>query len=102
VKLHSLPLSAAASGHLALLKVAPGHGIPDHGHGGTELTMVLEGVFRDERGVFRVGDVEDMDAQSEHRLIVEGEETCICVVASETKAVFKGLTGRLMGPLTPL
>ncbi|KAB2847114.1 MAG: transcriptional regulator [Hyphomicrobiaceae bacterium] len=102
VKLYSLPLSPGASGHLALLKVAPGRGIPDHGHGGSELTMVLQGAFRDEHGIYRIGDVEDIDGEHEHQPVVEGEETCICIIASEAKALFKGWAGRLVQPLTGL
>lgn len=95
-----LPLSAGAAGYLTLLQVAPGRSIPDHGHGGTELTLVLGGSYRDEHGVYRIGDIEDMDGEREHHPVVAGEEPCICLVASESKALFKGWTGRLIQPLT--
>jgi putative transcriptional regulator len=100
VKHYPLPLSARAAGYLTLLKVSPGRSVPDHGHGGTELTLVLEGSYRDEHGIYRVGDLEDMDGDAEHRPVVEGEEPCICLIASESKAMFKGWAGRLIQPLT--
>lgn len=95
-----LPLSTASGGYLTLLKVAAGRSVPEHGHGGSELTLVLEGSYRDEHGIYRVGDLEDMDGEREHHPVVVGDEPCICLVASESKATFKTWTGRLIQPLT--
>ena len=97
-----LPLAAGAAGYLMLLKVAAGRSVPEHGHGGSELTLVLEGAYRDEHGLYRVGDIEDMDGEREHHPVVVGEEPCICLVASDSKATFKTWTGRLIQPLTGL
>ena len=44
------PLPLAGAGKLRLLKVAPGRNVPEHGHGGAELTLVLRGSFHDETG----------------------------------------------------
>ena len=65
---HPLPLAGA--GKLRLLKVAPGHGIPEHGHGGAELTLVLRGSFHDETGRYARGDVADLDETVEHQPVV--------------------------------
>lgn len=95
-----LKLSEGARGQLHLLKVAPGTALPEHGHGGEELTLVLKGSYRDALGEFGAGDVADLDTNVEHRPIADPEEGCICLIASETKARFKGLVARLMQPLT--
>lgn len=97
---HQLPLSAGATGDLRLLKVAAGRAMPEHGHGGAELTLILRGAYRDRFGRFAAGDIADLDEDVEHRPIVEADADCICVVASEEKARFKGLISRIVQPLT--
>jgi putative transcriptional regulator len=97
---HRLPLSAGADGDLRLLKIAPGRKMPVHGHGGSELTLVLEGSYHDETGRFGPGDVEDVDGATEHQPIADKTTGCICLIASERAARFKGLLGRLAQPLT--
>jgi putative transcriptional regulator len=97
---HPLPLSNGTSGDLRLLRVAAGRAMPEHGHGGAELTLMLRGVYNDRFGRFATGDIADLDADVVHRPVVEAGEDCICLVASEQKARFKGLISRLVQPLT--
>ncbi len=97
---YPLPLSKGAKGDLRLLKVAPGKAMPDHGHGGEELTLMLKGSYHDKFGTFRRGDVADLDDDVEHAPIADEKEGCICLVASEGKARFKGFFARLVQPLT--
>lgn len=97
---YPLPLSPGVKGDLRLLKVAPGQAMPEHGHGGAELTLMLRGSYRDEIGTFRVGDLADLDDDVEHRPVADLDEGCICLIASEEKAKFRGLLARLFQPLT--
>jgi putative transcriptional regulator len=96
---YPLPLSEGAEGDLRLLKVAPGKALPEHGHGGTELTLLLEGSYHDKVGEFRTGDVADLDEDVEHQPIADKDTGCICLVASERKARFKSFFARLVQPL---
>ncbi len=98
VSAHVLKLSDSADGDVRLLKVAPNKRLPEHGHGGTELTMIISGAYRDQFGVFGPGDVADMDEDVEHQPVVEPGEPCICVVACEAPARFKGPIARLLQP----
>lgn len=97
---YPLPLSPGATGDLRLLKVAPGQAMPDHGHGGAELTLMLRGSYRDEIGTFRTGDLADLDDDVEHRPVADLDDGCICLIASVEKARFRGLLARLFQPLT--
>ncbi len=97
-----LPLSDGAKGDLRLLKIAPGQVMPEHGHGGSELTLVLAGAYRDEIGEFATGDVADLGDEVEHTPISCPERGCICLIASEEKARFKGLFARMVQPFTGL
>jgi len=86
-------------GALAVIKVAPGRSVPEHGHGGAELTLVLRGSFRDATGQYQTGDVADLDETVEHRPVADPGPDCVCLVASETPARFHGLFARLIQPL---
>jgi putative transcriptional regulator len=91
-------LPIEGSGALGLLKVTAGRMVPEHGHGGAELTLVLRGSFHDTTGRYRTGDVADLDATVEHEPVADRGTDCICLVASETPARFRGLIARLMQP----
>ena len=84
---------------LMLLRVAAGRPVPEHGHGGQELTLILQGAYRDRFGVFAVGDIADHDEDVEHQPIAEPGDDCICLVAVDAKLTFRG---RLMRTLQPL
>ncbi len=94
-----LPLSPSVKGDLRLLRVAPGRKVPDHGHGGAELTLVLKGAYDDVVGHFSRGDVADLDVDIEHQPVASPGEECICLVAAEHKAKFKSIIGRIIQPL---
>ncbi len=97
---YPLPLAGEAGGDLRLLKVGPGRVMPEHGHSGSELTLLLEGSYRDEIGEFRVGDVADLDDEVEHSPVSHPQTGCICLIASEGRARFKGVLARMVQPLT--
>ena len=84
---------------LMLLRVAAGRRVPEHGHGGQELTLILQGAYKDRFGIFAVGDIADHDEDVEHQPIAEPGEDCICLVAVDAKLTFRG---RLMRALQPL
>lgn len=96
---HALPVSRAARSRLTLLKIAPGTQVPDHGHGGMELTLVLKGSYRDAFGRFGPGDLADLDEHVEHEPVVDSSEPCICVVATEAPTRFKSFFGRFLQPI---
>lgn len=94
-----VPLSAGSTGELRLLKIAPGTALPEHGHTGQELTLVLRGSYTDALGTFAAGDVADLDADCEHQPVACREKGCICLMATDGKLRFKGFLPRLLQPL---
>jgi putative transcriptional regulator len=94
---HRLPSS---EGDLRLLKVSAGRRMPEHGHGGSELTLMLRGSYTDATGTYHPGDVADLDDDIEHTPVADTETGCICLIASEKPAKFKTLIPRLVQPLT--
>ena len=67
----------------------------DHGHRGTELTLVLKGVFADEEDRFAAGDVEVANEDLTHTPIAEPGEDCICPAATDAPLEFKGIIPRI-------
>lgn len=98
VAMCDVKLPAAARGRLKLLRIASGRAMPEHGHGGEEITLVLKGAYNDHIGRFGPGDVADLDEDVEHRPIAEQGGECICLVAIERPTRFKSLAARLMQP----
>lgn len=97
---HRLPLSQGVEGDLRLLKISAGVHMPEHGHGGSELTVVLDGAYADASGAYGVGDIQDVDEDCEHQPVADSALGCVCLIASERPAKFKSLIGRIMQPWT--
>ncbi|MDA8585407.1 ChrR family anti-sigma-E factor [Rhodobacteraceae bacterium] len=81
-----------------LLSIPAGAAMPDHSHGGLELTLVLKGAFRDEDGRFGPGDVEVATEHVHHTPIAEEGEDCICLAVTDAPLRFKGLIPRIAQP----
>jgi putative transcriptional regulator len=97
---YPLPVPKACKGVLTLLKIEPGRSMPEHGHGGIELTLILSGAYEDHTGRYLPGDIADLDQDVEHNPVADAVAGCICLVASEQKASFKGLVSRMIQPWT--
>lgn len=87
------------AGSLRLLSIPAGQAVPDHGHAGLELTLVLAGSFSDAGGVYRKGDVEVADETLEHVPLAGSAEPCICAAATDAPLRFRGLVPRLLQPV---
>jgi putative transcriptional regulator len=95
VKQAILPTEKDAT--VRLLYIPAGIAIPDHGHRGLELTLVLQGAFADANDHFHRGDIEIADESLEHTPVAT--EDCICLAATEAPLRFRGLLARLAQPL---
>ncbi|MDX1737601.1 MAG: ChrR family anti-sigma-E factor [Alphaproteobacteria bacterium] len=102
IKQVALPEGSFSKGNLRLINIEPGHTIPEHGHSGAELTMILKGSYSDEVGRFKVGDIADLDNDAEHQPIADNGENCICLIATEAPLVFKSILPRLVQPFIGL
>lgn len=96
---HDIDLGKGVPSSLYLLHIAEGQAVPEHGHGGMEMTLILSGAYRDRFGHFGPGDIADLDEHVEHQPIVEAGGPCICLVATEKPTKFKGLVERLLQPI---
>ncbi len=83
------------SGSVRLLSIPPGQAVPEHGHRGLELTLVLQGSFGDATGSFGVGDLEVADSGLEHVPVAGPGATCICLAATDAPLRFRSILARL-------
>ncbi|ACM02351.1 anti-sigma-E factor ChrR [Cereibacter sphaeroides] len=81
-----------------LLWIPGGQAVPDHGHRGLELTLVLQGAFRDETDRFGAGDIEIADQELEHTPVAERGLDCICLAATDAPLRFNSFLPKLVQP----
>jgi putative transcriptional regulator len=87
----------AGSGNLHLFKCASNVMLPEHGHEGSELTLVLRGTLSDSTGRYLPGDICDLDNSIEHAPLA-GPDGCICLVAQDRPVRWRSLIVRLARP----
>ncbi|MCV2870266.1 ChrR family anti-sigma-E factor [Defluviimonas sp. WL0002] len=83
------------TGSARLLFIPPEQAVPEHGHRGLELTLVLQGSFHDETDQFEVGDLEVADSDLTHVPVAGKGAPCICLAATNAPLRFKGFLPRL-------
>lgn len=93
VKQAILPTSEGATARL--LMIPAGAAMPDHGHHGLEMTMVLKGAFSDGDEYFARGDVEVADADTQHTPVADIHEDCICLVVADARLKFDGIIPKI-------
>ncbi|WP_299964837.1 ChrR family anti-sigma-E factor [uncultured Roseobacter sp.] len=93
VKQAILPTSSDASARL--LFIPAGTAMPDHGHGGTEMTMVLQGAFQDADDRFARGDVEIAGSDLHHTPVADAGADCICLAVADAPLQFNRLMPKI-------
>ena len=86
----------------ALYHIKAGGAIPRHTHRGTELTLVLEGSFSDEEGVYQEGDFLMRDAEHVHTPTAARTGDCICVGVLDAPIRFTQWNYRPLNPFLKL
>ncbi|MFC2967604.1 ChrR family anti-sigma-E factor [Acidimangrovimonas pyrenivorans] len=89
-------LSAGPEGSVRLLYIPGGKAVPDHGHNGLEMTLVLQGSFHDHTGRFGRGDVQVVESDIEHTPMADDGPPCICLAATDAPLRFNALVPRLL------
>lgn len=81
-----------------LLRIPAGRPVPEHSHGGRELTLVLSGSFSDVQGRFARGDLEEADEDMEHQPVAGEGEDCICLAVTDAPLRFRSRLLRIVQP----
>jgi putative transcriptional regulator len=83
--------SAARDWRTYLLRVPRGVAMPHHGHNGPEFTVVLQGRFIDDGGLYGPGDFAESGEGLDHHPAVEGEDACVCLISGKGGVKATGL-----------
>lgn len=94
--IEQLVLSTSSGATARLMRFAPGTVLPEHGHGGQELTVVLSGSYSDTLGQFARGDIAELDGSINHQPKVDSDVECIALIVTDSRLRFSGLIARLM------
>jgi putative transcriptional regulator len=84
----SLLWTAKDGTKLWMLKAEPGATIPSHSHRGYELTLVLKGSFQDQSYRFERGQVQEADDDTEHDIVINQDDECICLALTQAPLSF--------------
>jgi putative transcriptional regulator len=82
-----------------LLRIKPGGASPTHTHLGDELTIILQGSFSDETGVYQTGDFMACDQSHTHTPVASLDRECICLAVTQAPVQLTGFFGRWLNPL---
>lgn len=85
--------------HVSLFWIKPGRKIPHHTHEGSELTLVVDGAFRDTTGRYGRGDIAIADQSVNHRPIAETERPCISFAVTDAPLRFNGPIGQRLSDI---
>ena len=89
-------ISAEGEGEANLLWIKAGRKIPFHTHGGSEVTLVLQGAFRDAAGHYARGDLAIADGSVNHQPVVDADADCICFAVTDAPLRMTGPVGRIV------
>jgi len=78
-----------------LIRVEGGVGVPEHGHGGREYTLCLEGAFRQDGRTYGRGDLVIAGGETVHAPRAEPGEDVLVLAVTEAPLRYRGLTGLL-------
>ncbi|MEZ8046346.1 ChrR family anti-sigma-E factor [Vibrio sp. 10N.237.312.C02] len=85
------------SHHTSLLHIGKDGQVPCHTHKGFEITLLLEGSFEDEMGVYNKGDFIWLDGDHTHQPATK--EGCVCLTVSSDALYFTKGVSQLFNPL---
>ncbi|MCG9697086.1 ChrR family anti-sigma-E factor [Shewanella sp. Isolate11] len=81
----------------SLLHIDKGGSVPTHTHKGFEITLLLQGSFADEMGVYHAGDFIWLDGKHTHQPTTS--EGCVCLTVSSDAIHFTQGVSQLLNPI---
>lgn len=87
---------------VSLLKVKAGARMPHHRHSGKEITVILQGSFSDEDGIYSEGDYLVRETHENHSPIASKDKDCICLTLLDGPIELTGFFSKLLNPILRL
>lgn len=88
----------ATKERVTLQRLRAGGKAPTHSHRGDEVTIVLQGAFRDNNGVFETGDFVVLDKSHSHKPVALEGDHCITLSVLTAPVRLTGTFTRLLNP----
>lgn len=85
--------------HVNLFWIKPGRTVPAHTHEGSELSLVLDGDFTDDRGFYGRGDISVADDSVDHRPCAGKDRPCIGLAVMDAPLKLTGSFRQMIGDL---
>ncbi len=79
----------------SLLDIKAGGSVPQHSHGGDEITVLLKGSFSDQEGKYAVGDFIVRTRGETHRPVASQDQDCLCLTTLDAPIVMRNWWLRL-------
>lgn len=86
----------------SLIRIKRNAKIPQHTHNGVEYTVVLEGSFSDEDGIYKQGDFITRTESDDHAPVATANSDCLCLVVMDAPLKFKNPLLELYNKVMPL
>lgn len=83
---------------VAFHKITKGGKVVEHDHKGLEVTVVLEGSFSDESGLYKRGDFIVREPGQVHRPTATLDQDCLCLSVCEAPVAVTGWMGKVINP----
>lgn len=83
----------------SLLHIEPGGSVPEHTHTGFEMTLLLDGSFKDDKGEYVKGDFIMLDKQHTHQPV--SDNGCLCFTVLNDALHFTQGINRILNPIGP-
>lgn len=97
--LQTAPLTVGQKQYeVSLQRIEAGETAPEHDHRGTEITVVLEGSFSDQQGIYQQGDFLIKEPGDIHQPISARNQYCLCLAVQEAPVKLTSLWGKLLNP----
>lgn len=93
-----LDVDGSGAYRTALVKVRAGRAVPKHTHDGNELTVVIEGAYRDALGHYRRGDLAIADGSVDHQPVADEGADCLCLTLTDARLRLTGRFTRFLNP----
>ncbi|RUO77668.1 ChrR family anti-sigma-E factor [Idiomarina seosinensis] len=100
-KLWRAPVNVGPKGHTNLIYMAPGTQVPEHTHKGQEATLVVDGVFNDEKDIYYNGDFILLDGERTHTPQTTDHD-CLTLATLDAPLHFTSGISRLLNPFSSL
>lgn len=103
---HGRNVSSARLSHYdglnsSLIRIKRNAKIPHHTHEGVEYTVVLEGSFSDEDGIYKKGDFITRTQNDNHSPVATANSDCLCLVVMDAPLKFKNPILELYNKVMP-